>query len=212
MEKGLKGLKPNSGAGEVEIDSIIFISAAKELSSTITHLFKLIIQTHTFPDEWKCAHITPIYKGKGSKSSIDNYRPISILPPIAKLFESMMATKIYEYLEFNNLLHSSQFGLRKSRSCELALNSMVEEWRTSLDSKKEVISMFLDLSKAFDTVDHQLLIHKLKFYNFKSPLIKLIENYLTNRTMRVKNNNTMSKKRMSMSEFRRGVLWGPYCL
>ena len=121
----------------------------------------------------------------------------------------MMATKIYEYLEFNNLLHSSQFGFRKSRSCELALNSMVEEWRTSLDSKKEVISMFLDLSKAFDTVDHQLLIHKLKFYNFKSPLIKLIENYLTNRTMRVKINNTMSKKKSVNVGISQGSSMGP---
>jgi hypothetical protein len=76
----------------------------------------------------------------------------------------MIAEKIHAYLEINNLLHPSQFGFRKSRSCELALNSMTQEWRTSLDSKKEVVAMFLDLSKAFDTVDHQLIIHKLKFF------------------------------------------------
>ena len=209
IEKGLKNLKPNTGAGEVGIESIVLINGAEELRLAITNLFNLIIKTHTFPDEWKCAHISPIYKGKGSKSSLDNYRPISIIPPIAKLFESLIATKIYDYLENNNLIHSSQFGFRKSRSCELALNSMVEDWKKSLDSKKEVITMFLDLSKAFDTVDHQLLIHKLKFFKFKSSLIKLIENYLTDRSIRVNINNTLSKKKSITVGVPQGSVLGP---
>ena len=192
--EAMKGLKPNSGAGEVGIESSVLIEAADEIGESIKNLFNLILYTGTFPDDWKVAHITPIYKGKGSKSLLENYRPISILPPIAKLFESLISRKLYDHLEQGKLLHDSQYGFRKSRSCELALNSMIESWRESLDSKKEVLTMFLEFSKAFDTVDHTLLIHKLKYFNFHSSVINLLKNYLSNRSVRVRINDTLSKK------------------
>ena len=110
--KGLKALKPNSGKGESNIETSILIDAAEELGRPLTNIFNLILDTGIYPDEWKCAHITPIFKS-GSKKDLGNYRPISILTPISKLFESLLASKILDYLELNNMLHSSQFAYRK---------------------------------------------------------------------------------------------------
>ena len=190
----LKSLKPNSGAGEVGIESSVFIESADALGNSIKNLFNLIIKTGMFPDEWKVAHVTPIYKGKGSKSTLENYRPISILPPIAKLFESLITKKLYDHLESEGLLHDTQYGFRKSRSCELALNSMIQSWRESLGSEKEVFSLFLDFSKAFDTVDHTLLIQKLNHYHLHADVIRLLENYLSKRSIRVRVNKELSKR------------------
>ena len=98
------------------------------------------------PDEWKIAHLTPNYKGKGSKSDINNYRPLSVLPPIAKIFESLLAIRISNYFESNNLLFNSQFGFRKGLSCELALNTLIEKIRDRLDLREYGLAIFLDLS------------------------------------------------------------------
>ena len=141
----------------------------------LTTLFNLIITTSIYPNEWKCAHITPIYKGKGSKTSLDNYRPISILSPVSKLFESLISVQIYHYFESNNILHPSQFGFRQKLSCELDLNSMIEDWRECLDADLDVIAVFLDLSKTFDTVNHELLAYKLEYYNFGNSSLNLLK-------------------------------------
>ena len=86
-------------------------------------------------DEWKIAHLTPCYKGKDSKSDVNNYRPITNLSPISKVFESLVAVRITSYFENNNRLFNSQFGFRKGLSCELALNTFITKVRSSLDNK-----------------------------------------------------------------------------
>ena len=195
--------------GEVGIETVIFIEGAKEIGPTFTYLFNQIILSGIYPEDWKCAHIIPIYKGKGSKSSQENYKPISILSPISKLFESLIAQQIWNYLESNKLLHNSQFGFRKNLSCELALNSMVEDWRGWLDDKDDVISIFLDLSKAFDTVCHILLLAKLPYYSFHDQTIKLFESYLTNRSLRVRVNDSLSLKKPLDVGVPQGSVLGP---
>ena len=192
--KGLKDLKPDSGTGESGIESSILIYGAEALSEIITNLFNLIISTCTFPDEWKCAHITPIYKG-GKKTELGNYRPISILSPLSKLFESLLAEIILNYLELNNMLNPNQFAYRKSLSTEHAVIAMIDEWRKSLDLGEDIIALLLDLSKAFDTVDHSILLKKLHYLNFHPNLIKLIESYLSNRSIKVNINGTLSESR-----------------
>ena len=191
--KGLKALTSNSGKGESDIESSILIEAAETLGKPITQLFNLILKSGMYPDKWKCAHITPIFKG-GKKSDLSNYRPISILSPISKLFESLIATKIMEHLELNFMLHESQFAYRKKTSTEHAVLTMTEEWRKKLDLGLDVIALFLDLSKAFDTVDHEILLDKLVYYNFHPNLISLIRNYLKNRSIKVKVNDSLSER------------------
>jgi len=190
--KGLKALAPNSGKGESDIESSILIEAADALGKPLTDLFNLILKTGIYPNEWKCAHITPIFKG-GKKTDLGNYRPISILSPISKLFESLVSTKIIEYLERNNMLHRSQFAYRKNTSTEHAVLTMTEEWRKNLDKGFDVVALFIDLSKAFDTVDHNILLAKLKHYNFHPNFIRLIKNYLEDRSIKVKVNDSLSE-------------------
>lgn len=209
VTKGLKALVPNSGVGEVGIESVIFSECADEIGMHITTLFNQIITTGVYPEEWKCAHITPVYKGKGPKKSLDSYRPISILSPVSKLFEKLLAEQIFYYLESNKLLHPAQYGFREKLSCELALNSLMETIRNGLDSKNDVISVFLDFSKAFDTIDHRLLINKLKFYNFDISLINLIENYLANRSIKVNANGKLSHSSALTTGVPQGSVLGP---
>jgi retron-type reverse transcriptase len=139
-------------------------------------------------------YVTPIYKGKGLKSSPDNYRPISVLTPISKIFETLVAAQLKSYLEANELLSEYQFGFRVSRSCELALNTMIEDWRSALDIKEHLFAVFLDLSKAFDTVNHELLLKKLSFFNLDTSVVALVANYLHNRRIKVKVNGMLSKE------------------
>ena len=161
------------------------------------------------PLEWKIAHLSPDYKGKGSKSDINNYRPLSVLSPIAKIYEQLLAARITNYLESNNLLHSAQFGFRKGLSCELALNTLIQKIRDKLDLKEYGIAIFLDLSKAFDTINHKLLLFKLKFYNFSPSAIALLDNYLKDRSMKVKLNGTFSKSEPLTVGVPQGSVLGP---
>jgi hypothetical protein len=209
VTKGLKALVPSSGEGEVGIETIILVECADEIGKVITLLFNLIIITGIYPDDWKCAHITPIYKNKGSKSSLDSYRPISILAPISKLFEKLLAEQITDYLESNNLLNPAQFGFRKSLSCELALNTLVETLRNALDDGDDAMVVMLDFTKAFDTVDHALLLFKLTYYGFDDKLILLIKNYLTNRTIKVKVNDAISHSKTINIGVPQGSVLGP---
>ena len=93
-------------------------------------LFNLCIKSGKIPDEWKISFVNPKPKPKTYKASIENYRPISVISPIAKLFEMCIDTQIRDYFE-SNLLHDNQFGFRKNRSCELALNTILNSWRLS---------------------------------------------------------------------------------
>ena len=111
--KALSGLDESSGMGSTNISPKVLKYCAEELARPITKLFNLCLSSGNIPDEWKIAHITPVYKGKGAKSDINNYRPISILSPIAKVFESLIADRITNYLESNCLLHDAQYGYRR---------------------------------------------------------------------------------------------------
>ena len=156
------------------IETRVFKDCASELKDCFTDLFNLCLSTGSIPDDWKVAFLTPIYKGKGSKSSLDNYRPISILSPISKVFENLLSIQLRQFFESNGIFSSSQFGFRKFLSCEIALNSILDRWGIALDDRKYVIAIFLDLSKAFDTIDHELLLLKLTRYGFSFLSINLI--------------------------------------
>jgi hypothetical protein len=163
-----------------------------ELSPCLTDLFNLCIVQAAIPNDWKLEHITPVYKG--SKSSPDNYRPISVLTSIFKVFESLISAKIKNHLEHNKLLDDCEFGFMPFRLCELALNTMIEDWRRALDSKNHLLAVFSDLSKAFDTVCHKLLLRKMSFFNFDISATSLLADYLNIRRIRVKDNDTLSKE------------------
>ena len=121
----------------------------------------------------------------------------------------LLAKRITEYFESNSLFNEIQFGSRKNLSCEIALNTMIEDWREALDKKDDVISIFLDLSKAFDTIDHSLFLKKLEYYNFDNSAIILLKNYLNNRLIKVKLDQTLSKSEPLNVGVPQGSILGP---
>jgi hypothetical protein len=205
----LKALASDSSKGAVGIETKLFKECAEELAAPLANLFNNCLKNNYMPTEWKLAHLTPNYKGKGSKSDISNYRPLSVLSPIAKIYESLLAKRITNYFESNDLFNNSQFGFRKGLSCELALNTYVEKLRDNIDNNKHSVSMILDLSKAFDTINHKLLLAKLKKYKFSDSALKTIENYLSDRTMRVNIDKTLSKIESLMVGVPQGSVLGP---
>ena len=160
-------------------------------SSPLKHIINLSFEEGCFPDMLKVANVCPIYKKK-CKKKCENYRPISLLPNLSKLFERAMHSRLYEYLENNHLLYDLQFGFRKKNSTVHALLDIVDKIRENLDNKTFSCGVFIDLEKAFDTVNHNILLQKLQFYGILGKNISWFTSYLSNRKQRVKINSQFS--------------------
>ena len=164
--------------------SDIPIKLIKKTSHVIaTHLSKyynILMNAGIFPDSLKIGKITPIYK-KGDNELIDNYRPISTLPVFGKIFEKVIYSRLYSFLTSQNILYEKQFGFRKSHSTSHAINHSVSHIKNELKAKNYVLGIFIDLSKAFDTIDHQQMIHKLNHYGIRGTTNDLLKSYLTDR-------------------------------
>ena len=138
-----------------------------EIIPTLTGIFKQSLHTGIFPDKLKIAKVIPIYK-KGSLNDISNYRPISLLPSLSKIFDKLIFIQLSTYLNEHKLLHDSQYGFRKGHSTELASIELIDRITQDLDRGKMPISIFLDLSKAFYTLDHDILLQQLNHYGIRS--------------------------------------------
>ena len=155
------------------------------LLPTLVELANLTIRFAVFPDKLKIARVKPLSK-KGCKTDMTNYRHISILSVISKIIEKVLCQQIREHLELHDLLTKNQFGFRPSKNTSLAINEFLEIIYKRLDTSSEAQAIFLDFSKAFDTINHDILLGKLEFYNFSNSAIALIKSYLCNRKQFVK--------------------------
>ena len=146
----------------------------------VSSLINDIFSTSIFPRNMKTSKVIFIYKS-GSRTEMSNYRPISILNSISKVIESVMNVQLKNFLIENNLINSNQFGFMPKSSTTSAIIHYLDYIYSGLDSGKFVSSIFIDVKKAFDTVDHQILIEKLKFYSLSNQAINLIKSYLIDR-------------------------------
>jgi hypothetical protein len=132
-------------------------AAACSIASSLTYIFNHALISSHFPSEWKVARLLPLFK-KGPRNLSENYRPISILPSISKLTKRIIYDQLYEYPNDNSLLSDRQFGFRKFHSTASALLYCTNSWYMNMDRKMFNLVVFLDLRKAFDTVNHDILV------------------------------------------------------
>ena len=133
-----------------------------------------------FQNRLKLAKVIPLYK-KDHIKSFGNYRPISPLSSLSKVLEKIIFDQLYEYLIFNGLLFESKYGFRKQPSTKLAALELTDRIRSEIDQNKIKFSVFLDLSKAFDTLNHHILLSKLAYHGIKSTALQWLKSYLTKR-------------------------------
>ena len=173
-------LNNKTSSGHDGISTNLLKKIFSPLLKPLTTVINQSIRTGIFPSLLKIAKLIPLYK-KDDPHIFGNYRPIALLPSISKLFEKILHSQIVNYFENHKLLYSSQYGFRSGHSCEMAGLELVDRASDLLVKKKDPFCLFLDLSKAFDILTHNILIDKLKFYGFQSQAITLISSYLSDR-------------------------------
>ena len=178
----------------------------REVCVPIAKCINLAIDIDIFPSELKFADVLPIHKGKDSFLP-ENYRPISILPAISKIFEKLLEKQMYTFME--NKLSDLLCGFRKRHGTQHALFKLLQKWQQTLDSSKKVGTVLIDLSKAFDTLPHDLLPAKLKAYGFSKKSVKFLSSYLNHRFQRVKLSSVFSEWLEVILGVPQGSILGP---
>ena len=186
----VKSLK-NTSAGHDGIPVRLIKKNVDSLAHILCHICNTSFATGVFPSELKIAKIVCIHKG-GPRKYCTNYRPISILPVIAKIIEKVVSLQLENYFESNNLFTCRQFGFRKGLSPELAIHRIVDNLYRVMDEGKLALGIFLDIKKAFDTVNWKIIIHKLKYYGVEPGTIEWFRSFLTGRRQYVSNGKTES--------------------
>ena len=162
------------------ITAKILKSSTEIICPSLLKIINISISTGIFPECLKQAKVIPVHKS-GPYNDPANYRPISILPILSKIIEKHVTKHLFAYLNKYGLLHKSQSGFRKNHSCNTALINLVDKWLNNIDKGEIIGAIFFDLRKAFDVVDHQLLIEKVNSYHFSNNSVNLIRSYLTDR-------------------------------
>lgn len=204
----INSLKPKTSCNFDRISSKLLKNIKHEISFTLANIFNQCIKQSIFPELLKKTKVIPVYKDK-EDFLFNNYRPISILSSLSKVFERVLYNQMFEYLSQLKVFHKSQYGFRKFHSTELATLELVDRITYAMDQNLLPINIYLDLSKAFDTLDHQILLHKLKYYGINCKAIELLESYLNNRSQQVQYNETISQSLMIKCGVPQGSILGP---
>jgi len=191
-----------------DVPVFIYKKCSDLISPIICRLFNLSLETGVFPMILKAATIIPIHKS-GDATLVNNYRPISMIPILAKIFEKLMLRKLMSFIKCNKLIADNQFGFKKNCSTEDALLEFLNGASESLSSKCTLISVFLDFAKAFDTVDFDILLRKLDHLGVRGVMNNWFRSYLHGRTQQVLIRESLSSRRDVMRGVPQGSVLGP---
>lgn len=198
----------NSSSGHDGVRPDILRDNVDLIVSPLLHLINLSFSQGRLHNSLKIAHVTPIYKA-GDPSDPNNYRPISVLSAFSKIFERLAVNKFVEFLDLRRFISSNQYGFRKGYSCELPLLLATDLISEALDQGDCVLGIFLDLKKAFDTVNYQILLSKLERYGFRGPALQWLNDYLSHRLQCVKVDNAISPSLPVTCGVPQGSIMGP---
>nr|CAH7738545.1 unnamed protein product [Callosobruchus chinensis] len=208
VERVIQQLKNKKSPGHDELYSETIKKVARGISKPLTYLFNLSLECGIFPESMKTAVVIPIFK-KGDKLDPCNYRPISILSCLSKIFEKLLNERIWSFVEKHDLISEHQFGFKKGKSTDDAMLELMQEIFVAVDNKTPAMCVFVDLAKAFDTIDHGHLLDTLEDIGFRGKAHSLLESYLTGRSQTIKVNDTESKKRAMQCGVPQGSVLGP---
>ena len=206
--KAIDEIKPNAASGPDEIPVILLKNCKESLAKPIHLLWSRSMEKGDVPDFYKFSHVFPLHK-KDSRAFAANYRPISLTSHVVKVFERVLRKKMVDYLELNDLICSKQHGFRSGRSCLTQLLHHFDDVLEALTQNSDFDSIYLDYAKAFDKVDHKLLVKKLTLYGIHPKIVKWIESFLTNRTQSVVVDGTFSLLALIISGVPQGTVLGP---
>ncbi|PIK39278.1 hypothetical protein BSL78_23886 [Apostichopus japonicus] len=206
--KYLTTLDASKATGVDELSAKILKMSGPHIYASITRIINISIRTNTFPSRWKVAKVIPIFKSN-SRQDLSNYRPISILPVLSKILEKHVHIALTSFLKKFDLLEIAQSGFRSKHSCETALLHVMELWMEAIDKGQLTGAVLLDLRKAFDLVNHDILIKKLKLYQFSSATIEWFKSYLMNRSQYVVMKGTASSCMNISNGVPQGSILGP---
>lgn len=180
LQNAFFSLQPNKSPGLDDISVNVVKSVFSIIKSSLHYIFDQSLKLGVFPNKLKFARILPAFKD-GEDTELSNYRPISILPCFSKILERIMYNRLYTFLCKHNILYKKQFGFQAGHSTDHAIIHLVNEILQSFNENKYTLGVFIDLSKAFDTVDHTILLDKLENYGVKHTNLKWFRSYLSSR-------------------------------
>ena len=192
IQKLITELPPKCSSGPDNVSNVLLKELAPILSEPLSIIVNQSMQTGIFPDIMKMAEVVPLYKGK-SRENETNYRPISLLTTMSKVMEKVVYQRVYQFLTNTGQICETQYGFRSNHSCEHAIAQEIGNILKNLEGNKSTIAVMLDLSKAFDTIEHSIMIQKLELFGIRGVCLEWFRSYLENQQLRVKCRVTSSQ-------------------
>ena len=207
VHKIINSLK-SGAAGYDELSASILKMISSSITSPLAYLCNLSFDQGVFPRELKLANVIPLYKAD-DPCSFNNYRPVSLLCVLSKVFEKVMYNRLVEYLDMLNILNDKQFGFRRLHSSYMALMALMDKLIDSLEKGEYVVGIFLDFSKVFDTVNHDIMLQKLSHYGIRGTALNWFGSYLSDRKQFVTYNDVSSPTKVISCGVPQGSIPGP---
>ena len=207
--QSLKLLKNDNTLDVLNFDGKILATAAPIILRSLTKIFNLSLKTGIVPQDWKLARVTPLYKGSGSKSEMGNFRPISVISFIPKIIEHHVKEQLVKYFIDNSLLRHHQFAYLKNHSTVTALHKFIDDVLLNINKGKITGACQIDLTKGFDSINHDLLLYKLQCYGITYISLNWFTSYLYHRQQIVSCNGMLSEKENVTIGVPQGTILGP---
>ena len=182
VEKYINNLKPKRSSGMDKIDNILIKELRDLISEPLSIIYSNSLSEGIFPDKMKTSKVIPLHKNK-SKDETNNYRPISLLLTISKILEKAMYHRVYTFLCTTHQLYASQYGFRKNHACDQAVGELVSAITKGIEQKKMTAGIFLNLSKAFDSLEHRAVLRKMELYGLRGCCLEWFDSYLSDRKL-----------------------------